>query len=69
MQRDRARHPIVGVPARDLKPVKAAVFCQEIPLDLDGLAVPLLFRADAQIQGRPSYTVALRAVAVLARHG
>jgi hypothetical protein len=46
MQRDRARHPVVGVRLRYLQPVKVAVFLQEHPLRLDGLALSLLVAAD-----------------------
>jgi hypothetical protein len=41
MQRDGAQHAIVGVDLCHFQTIEAAVFLQELALDLDGLALLL----------------------------
>jgi hypothetical protein len=48
VQRDGARHTVIGVDLHHFQTVEAAVFLQELTLDLDGLAVALLLGAHAE---------------------
>ena len=45
MQRDGARYTVISVGLCHFQTVEAAVFLQELALDLDGLAVALLLGA------------------------
>jgi hypothetical protein len=47
VQRDGARHAVVGVDLSHFQTVEAAVFLQELALYLDGFAVALLLGGNA----------------------
>jgi hypothetical protein len=53
VKRDGARDAIVLINVRNLEFVEVAVLLQELPLYLDGLPIPLLLGAYAQVEGDP----------------